>query len=260
TCALPIWIVKWQQCNSQSGGTGMATGPFDSSGVARAADGGKYFAERPATLVDMLRISVERDPEGEALVEVDGDRVSYRMLWNRAARVAAGLRKAGLQPGDRAAILLGNGIDWVLAFWGCQFAGVVAVPVNTRLAEEEARYIIEDSGAKWVFRPGEPLPDDEPDDPADRSASDLAAIFYTSGTTGRPKGAMTTHANFLSNTETARRVMGKPKVDRNGRNLVSVPLFHVTGCNSQLLPSLEMGGTTVIMPEFNVQRFLATFE
>ena len=67
-----------------------------------------------------------------------------------------------------------------------------------------------------------------------RRPEDLAAIFYTSGTTGFPKGAMTTHENFLSNSETCRRVMCYP-AGEHLRNLVSVPLFHVTGCNSQLI-------------------------
>ena len=67
---------------------------------------------------------------------------------------------------------------------------------------------------------------------------------------------MTTHANFLSNTETCRRVVGLPS-DGSIRNLVSVPLFHVTGCNSQLLPTMEAGDTLVIMPAFEVQAFLA---
>src|SRR5204863_4689172 len=70
-----------------------------------------------------------------------------------------------------------------------------------------------------------------------------------------PKGAMTSHANLLANTENARRVVGLP--DQPGlRSLVSVPLFHVTGCNSQLLVSCELAGTTVIMPTFQVQAFL----
>jgi acyl-CoA synthetase (AMP-forming)/AMP-acid ligase II len=66
---------------------------------------------------------------------------------------------------------------------------------------------------------------------------------------------MLTHANFLSNTETARRVVGLPR-DAELRTLVSVPLFHVTGCNSQLLVACELGGTTVIMPAFEVKAFL----
>ncbi len=239
----------------------MTTGYFDSSGVERGPDGIKRYRDRPASLPAMLRHSVERAPEDEAVVELGGERVSYRSLWERAARVAGGLRAAGLDRGDRAAIRLPNGLDWVLAFWGCQLAGVVAVPVNTRFTDEEADYVIGDSGATHVFRSGEALPDGSPWAVDDLRRDDLAAIFYTSGTTGFPKGAMTTHGNFLANCETARRVMGLAREDRTLRNLVSVPLFHVTGCNSQLLPTLELGGTTVVMPQFEVGQFLrATVE
>src|SRR5450755_532905 len=79
--------------------------------------------------------------------------------------------------------------------------------------------------------------------------------FLHQRTTGFPKGAMTTHENFLSNTETCRRIAPLP-VDGSVRTLVSVPLFHVTGCNSQLLSSCESGGTTVILRTFDVQAFL----
>src|SRR5204862_4769378 len=84
---------------------------------------------------------------------------------------------------------------------------------------------------------------------------DLAAIFYTSGTTGFPKGAMATHENFLTNIENVLRIR-LPREGNPMRNLVSVPLFHVTGCNSQLLPTLADVGTTIVMPVFEVQRFL----
>lgn len=69
---------------------------------------------------------------------------------------------------------------------------------------------------------------------------------------------MTSHENFLSNIETCLRANFLPHRDAASRNLVSVPLFHVTGCNSQLLPTLRQGGTTVIMPSFDVQLFLQT--
>ena len=92
--------------------------------------------------------------------------------------------------------------------------------------------------------PDEPLPDGEPLVVDDVEPTTLAAIFYTSGTTGFPKGAMTTHENFLSNSETCRRIMRFPD-DVHLRNLVSVPLFHVTGCNSQLIITTQMNGTTV---------------
>ena len=103
--------------------------------------------------------------------------------------------------------------------------------------------------------PDEALPDGELTVFHDADHQTLAAIFYTSGTTGFPKGAMTTHENFLSNSETCRRIMQFPD-GLHLRNLVSVPLFHVTGCNSQLVVTTQMGGTTVVMPDFDVQTFL----
>ena len=165
-----------------------------------------------------------------------------------------GLVERGFGRGDRAAIRLGNGIDWCLAYFGILMAGGVVVPVNTRFTEPEVEYVVNDSGASQVLIPGEALPDGAPVVVEDLGPSDLAAIFYTSGTTGFPKGAMTTHDNFLSNVETCRRIMDIPASEI--RNLVSVPLFHVTGCNSQLLPTCRMAGTTVIMPAFDVQTFL----
>jgi acyl-CoA synthetase (AMP-forming)/AMP-acid ligase II len=232
----------------------MPIQPFDQTGVERGEDGVRRYAELPGSVVAMLRASVERDRHAEALVELDGPRVTYGELWERSARVAGGLRAGGLSGGDRVAIRLGNGVDWVLAFFGTLLAGGVVVPVNTRFTESEARYVIDDSGAAFVFQPGAALPDGEPY--ATEEPDDLAAIFYTSGTTGFPKGAMTTHANFLTNTENARRVAGLPAWDPTLRNLISVPLFHVTGCNSQLLPTLEGGAAAVIMPTFQVDRFL----
>jgi long-chain acyl-CoA synthetase len=234
--------------------------PYDTTGVERGDDEIKRYTGRPASLVAMLHASVTRDPEAPAIAEVGGERVSYGELWDRAARVAGGLRGAGLQPGDRAGILLPNGLDWVLAFWGIQLAGIVAVPVNTRFKESEIDYVISDSGAAYVFRPGTVLPDGEPVVWDQAGPSDLAAIFYTSGTTGFPKGAMTSHANFLANVENAIRCVG---VDREEgpslATLINVPLFHVTGCNSQLLVVNELGGRTFILPNaLDLEGFLRT--
>jgi long-chain acyl-CoA synthetase len=230
--------------------------PFDSSGIERGADGIARYADRPPSLVAMLRATVEAHRDVEAVVELGGPRYSYRELWDRSGRVAGGLRAAGIAPGDRVAIRLGNSADWCVAFFGAQLAGAVVVPVNTRFADEEVRYVLDDSGASYVFQEGDDLPDGEPVEHGDAGPDDLAAIFYTSGTTGFPKGAMLTHANFLSNTETARRVVGLPSGEPGLATLVSVPLFHVTGCNSQLLVATELAGTTVIMPAFEVQAFL----
>lgn len=233
--------------------------PFDMSGVQRGDDGVLRYVGRPASLVEMLRSTVGRKPDAEAIVELDGPRATYQELWDRSARVSGGLLAGGVAKGDRVAITLGNGLDWCFAFFGAQMAGAVVVPVNTRFAPAEIDYVLTDSGAGVVFRPGEALPDGEPVVRDDLQPTDLAAIFYTSGTTGFPKGAMTTHENFLANSETCKRVIGFGDADTL-RNLVSVPLFHVTGCNSQLLITTELGGTTVIMPAFDVHRFLRAIE
>jgi len=237
---------------------------FDTSGIERGADGIARYIDRPASLVAMLRATVDRVPGSEAVVELGGPRLTYSELWDRAARVAGGLKASGIGADDRVAIRLGNGADWVIAFWGAQLLGAVVVPVNTRFAEAEVKYVLEDSGASYVFEDGAPLPDAGHTPPEavgppfvaeGAQPDDLAAIFYTSGTTGFPKGAMLTHANFLSNCETGRRVIDLPR-ETDISTLVSVPLFHVTGCNSQLLIACELGGTTVIMPTFEVKAFL----
>ena len=229
--------------------------PFDYSGIARDSQGISRYSDRPDSLVAMLGATVDKSPDHEAIFELGGERINYRQLWDRAARVAGGLRENGVERGDRVAIRLGNGLDWCLAFFGAQMAGTIAVPVNTRFSESEVEYVVTDSGSRFSFLPDEKLPDGQPFVVDDLKRSDVAAIFYTSGTTGFPKGAMTTHENFLSNTETCRRVVKLPD-DGSVRNLVSVPLFHVTGCNSQLLPTCETGDALVIMPAFEVQAFL----
>ncbi len=222
--------------------------PFDESGVERDEDGRARYLERPDSLVAMLGASVERDPAATAVLEVGGPTLSYGELWERAGRVAGGLRAAGVARRDRVAIRLGNGIDWVLAFFGTQMLGAVVVPVNTRFTEEEVAYVVGDSGAKFTFEAGATLPAGHAVEPEHISPDDLAAIFYTSGTTGFPKGAMTSHRNFLTNSENALRCN---PIDRSEgpeiSTLVSVPLFHVTGCNSQLIPLLELGGRVEIL-------------
>ena len=232
---------------------------FDRSGTEVGPDGMRRYTGLPRNLVQMLHTAVDEHPDSEALVELGGERVTYQQLWDRAARVAGGLRAAGVVPGDRVANRLVNGNDWVYAFWGTLLCGAVVVPVNTRFAEPEVRYVIEDSGATYVVEPDSALPDGEPLEVTDQGHTDLAAIFYTSGTTGFPKGAMTTHENFLSNVETCLRCLGLSR-DEPLSTLISVPLFHVTGCNSQLLVVTAVGGTSVIMPVFEVGAFLRAIE
>jgi acyl-CoA synthetase (AMP-forming)/AMP-acid ligase II len=236
-------------------GRGGPTPPFDMSGIVRTDDGVLRYSTLAPSLLDMLRASVECHPDRECVVVLAGERVTYQGLWDRSARVAGGLRAAGVRPGDRVANRHGNSLEWCLGFWGTLMAGAVAVPVNTRFSETEVSYVVTDAGADVVLQPDSPLPDGEPYVFADAGHTTLAALMYTSGTTGFPKGAMVTHENFLSNVESCLRVLDVPETLQI-RNLISVPLFHATGCNSQLLPTLRLGGTAVIMPAFEVQAFL----
>src|SRR5215470_12564385 len=125
--------------------------PFDYSAITRDRAGISHYDDRPKSLVEMLRATVERTPTAEAIVEAGGERVTYRQLWDRSATVAGGLRKMGIGRRDRIAIRLGNGLNWCLAFFGIQLAGAVAVPVNTRFTESEVEYVISDSGSRYVF-------------------------------------------------------------------------------------------------------------
>jgi long-chain acyl-CoA synthetase len=230
--------------------------PFDYTGVSRGSDDILRYDQRPASLVEALRKSVDQYPDNEAVVELGAGRLTYRQFWDKSARIAGGLRAAGVGRGDRVAIRHGNGIDWCCAFFGIQMAGAIAVPVNTRFNEQEIEYVVKDSASRYVFLPGAPMPDGPPFALDDLTEDEVAAIFYTSGTTGFPKGAMTTHQNFLGNVESSSRV-SKPALNSNLRTLISVPLFHVTGCNSQFLVTCGFGGTSVIMPAFEVQSFLS---
>ena len=229
--------------------------PFDMSGVERSDAGVLRYTGMPESLLHMFRDAVARTPGRECIVVLGGERVTYQQVWDRATRVAGGLVEAGVRPGDRVANRYGNSLEWCLAFWGTIMAGGVVVPVNARFSDAEVDYVVTDSGSSYVFQPDAALPDGASVvlDTIDQKS--LAAIFYTSGTTGFPKGAMTTHENFLSNSETCRRIMKLPE-DTHLRNLVSVPLFHVTGCNSQLIVTTQLNGTTVVMPAFEVQAFL----
>ena len=232
--------------------------PFPITGVSRDANGVPHYDDLPATLLDMLAEQVDQRPDSEAVVELGADRLTYRQLWDRASRVAGGLRAAGVRPGDRVAVRYPAGINWVLAFWGTVMAGGIAVAVNTRSAQPEVQFVVSDSGTRVDLAPDTPLPDARPYVTERLGRADTAALFYTSGTTGHPKGVPTTHEAFLTNTENAVRCLEQPRDLGEGmRTLISVPLFHVTGCNSQLLVAARLGGAPVIMSALNLDELIA---
>ncbi len=217
----------------------------------------------------VVAASARRVPDVTALV-FDERRISFAELDRRAALLAAALAERGVGAGDRVAMLMYNRIEFVEAFLGIQRLGACAVPVNFRLAAEEAAYVLEDSGSVGAIVDGalaELAPagagfrlmldgaaggdsyeealaaadaDSAPEVVVDDE--DLAFLMYTSGTTGRPKGAMLTHQNLIVNTMNWVYEMGATKDDVW---LSGLPLFHIGGLNG-ILPFLQLGSTAVI--------------
>ena len=235
-----------------------AHAPFPLDNVVTDADGIRHYEGLPATLVDLLRDRVASHPDREAVAELGGERLTYQQLWDRAARVAGGLRDAGLERGDRVALRYPAGVHWVLAFWGTTMAGGITVAVNTRSAQPEVEFVLADAGARIDLAADSPLPEGEPFVVDGLGSDDVAALFYTSGTTGKPKGVPTTHEAFITNCENMIRAIGLVRDLPELRTLISVPLFHVTGCNSQLLTAAHAGGSAVIMPTLGLPELIST--
>ena len=218
-------------------------------------------------------------PARRALISPDrvalvfGDRsITYAELADRVARLADRLRVAGIGPGDRVAYLGPNHPAFVETMFATYAVGGVFVPLNFRLTAAEIDYQLADSGAKLlVYGPecaatvkasgagvirvphsayeqmvsdGEPAADD-----VVVTLDDPACILYTSGTTGRPKGAVLTHGNVIWNSY---NVLVCVDVTGDTVTLTSAPLFHVAALNQCLLPTFLKGGCSVIMPSWDV--------
>jgi long-chain acyl-CoA synthetase len=247
--------------------------PYDESGTTVTPGGGRSFRWIPASVPALFADLAEMRPDTDAVIDLgarpsgrDGSpadpagRLSYARLWERALRVAGGFAARGVRPGDRVAIRLPNGADWCLAFLGALAAGAVAVPVNTRFTDAEVGFVVGDCGARFVIGPDDQLPDGPPL-LRECAPDSLGALFYTSGTTGRPKGAMLTHRAMVSAAESARRGLELSALPEDDlRNLVPAPLFHVMGSLVQWLPTCLAAGTTVLMPAFDAGEWLRVIE
>ena len=173
-------------------------------------------------LANWLERRARLSPERAAIFTGTSPYLDYAGLAARARAVAGWLRAEGVGPGDRVAIFMGNRPDYLIVLQGIWIAGAAAVPINAKLHGQEAAFILEDSGARMVFATSEqaralsearveqrvievpgpafdaalaapPLAGVTP-----RAANDMAWLFYTSGTTGRPKGVMITHGMLMS--------------------------------------------------------------
>lgn len=267
----------------------------------------KVWKHTPPTLADIVRLS--RGHGDKPFIVYEDDRMTFEDHFRAVAHLANVLRgRFNVREGDRVAIAMRNFPEWSVAFYAAAAAGAIVVPLNAWWTGEELQYGLEDSGAKvvvvdrqreerlrseWSSLPNveavivvrsdsgvdeghvdladllADIPDDVDLPTVAVGPDDDATIFYTSGTTGRPKGALGTHRNICTNplsliyvaARTALRA-GKP-IGGDGAPssyLLSVPLFHATGCHSVLVTNTLAGGKLVMMHHFDAGRALELIE
>ena len=238
------------------------------------------------TIGEILPAAARRFGDKTALV-VEGESFSFSELEAMSNRVANGLAAIGVQPGDRVTLYGPNCWEWLVAYYAIAKTGAVVNPISSMLTTEEVRYVVADSGARVVVASidkGVPLldlngtdtlsdvvlwGDDVPagapsfrggstrrspsSTPVRRERADLAAICYTSGTTGHPKGAMQSHRAVIS-AAVGTVLMGARGPD--DRVLNSLPLAHVYG--SCVFNAAVMAGSTLVMvPRFDAETVMA---
>ncbi len=235
-----------------------------------------------ANIGDVLARRAQRTPDLEAIVDMSaGTRLSFRQLDQRANRVAHAAESLGVRRGDRVGLLLPNGSEFVECFYGLAKVGAIVVLLNWRLVADELEYLLSDSGTTMLIFGSDFVnvvsdlqrrkstavttwvsvgPDDKRPAFAQSYASitshaselsptitagddDVLCLCYSSGTTGRPKGAMLTHAGQMWSIMS---YLGSSEDFRLGdRYLMVMPLFHLGG----LLPmeNCIFGGTTLVV-------------
>ncbi len=246
----------------------------------------KVFVNAPAS----LRALFEDAATDKTFLVFEDERLTYREAWDAAARIAHILvHRYGVAKGDRVAISMRNYPEWVLAFMAATSIGAIAVAMNALWQPDEIEYGLKDSGAKVLFadqerldrlaqcktpadaqiiavRPSKPGPTDLKDlmaqtgvvpmPAADIHPDDPATIFYTSGSTGHPKGVVSTHRNILSalfswelDGHATALAAGIAIVEpaEQPATLLAVPLFHVTGSHAVYLSSYRAQRRIVAM-------------
>ena len=236
------------------------------------------YAERASSLAEQIGAVAAERPDAIAVID-DGERLSYAELYQQAGSLAALMAADGVRAGDRIAVMLGNRADAIRAVVAILRLGAVLVAISARSRSAELDYVCTDcrptaivhapefaevvsgapsaptlrydvSAASWrdaILR-GDPAPTTPP---ADEEA--LFAILYTSGTTGRPKGAMLTHLGAIHSCLHWRDAFALGEAERT---LVCVPWAHVSGLCGVVMPFLYLGGTLIMLPEFKRRQAL----
>lgn len=245
----------------------------------------RCFSERPRNLDALFAATVARHGARTALID-GAHRHDFAKLDRVADRVAGHLHQLGVRRGDRIVLLLANEREFVYLLLAALRIGAIVVPVNVREQRPEITFIANQCGAKAIafnasLADRVPAPADAPaaavrlavggtapgavdfdalmdsHSPvaprADAHEEETAVILYTSGTTGRPKGAVLTHFNLIHSCLHYRTCMRLGETDRS---LLAVPASHVTGLAAILLPMFAVGGCVVLMREFKAHAFL----
>jgi len=231
-----------------------------------------------------LVASKNRDPNRVAL-RCDDLQFTFAEFDDAAARVATLLERAGIEPGNRVGLMLPNTPAFAIAFFGIMYRGAVAVPMNPLLKAREISYYLSNSGAKAMF--ATPAFADEAtagaaevgaqcwlvddagllnlvadlhaqDSPVECGDHEVAVILHTSGTTGKPKGAMLTHGNLGRNAEVAVRTL--VEIGPDDVVMGCLPLFHVFGLTCGLNTSVLAGAVLTLIPRFDPRKALEVIE
>jgi long-chain acyl-CoA synthetase len=228
--------------------------------------------------------SAERSPDAPA-IRLGEAELSYGELDDGSARLATLLRMKGIEPGDRVGVMLPNVPEFPVAYYGLLRAGGIVVPMNVLLKRREIAFYLEDSGAKLLLawhgfcaeacdgaadagvelievEPralAETLDELEPTgELVETDEDDTAVILYTSGTTGKPKGAELTHANLARNADVSSRTTSE--IAAGDVVLGALPLFHSFGQTVAMNASLSVGACLTLLPKFDPGEALATMQ
>ena len=243
----------------------------------------RCFTERPTSLHSLLADAARQHPQGIAIVCGD-ERINWQDLLAASASLAGGMAQRGIRAGDRVAMLIGNRSEFVTTLFAIAQLGAIAVPLSIREQTPGLAYMLNDCAAAMLVHEADlgerlPAPADVPalrvrvsfgpcsgsEDysalmttdtgaaPAEVAEEDVAAIMYTSGTTGNPKGATLTHLGIVHSVMHYRIAMGLTAADAS---IAAVPLSHVTGLVALVGTMVHCAGKLVIMPAFKAADFL----